>query len=76
MSALLLGLLIASAKSSFDAQRGEFTQMSANVILLERLLARYGQRPKKPARCSGAPLYHWIGIGPRTRPDRRGWTPL
>jgi len=29
MSALVLGLLIASAKSSFDAQKGEFTRMSA-----------------------------------------------
>ena len=42
MSALVLGLLIASAKSSFDAQRGEFTQMSANIIQLDRILARYG----------------------------------
>ena len=42
MSALVLGLLIASAKSSFDAQRSEFIQMSANVIQLDRILARYG----------------------------------
>jgi hypothetical protein len=31
MSALVLGLLIASAKSSYDAQSGEVTQMSANI---------------------------------------------
>src|SRR5947208_1906136 len=37
MSALVLGLLIASAKSSFDAQRAELQQMSANVILLDRV---------------------------------------
>jgi len=42
MTALLLGLLIASAKSSFDAQRSEITQMSANIIQLDRVLARYG----------------------------------
>lgn len=47
MSALVLGLLIASAKSSFDAQRGEFIQMSTNVILLDRILARYGPETKK-----------------------------
>ena len=46
MSALVLGLLIASAKSSFDAQKGEFTQMSANIIQLDRVLARYGPETK------------------------------
>lgn len=47
MSALVLGLLIASAKTSFDAQRGEFTQMSANIIQLDRILARYGPETKE-----------------------------
>jgi hypothetical protein len=47
MSALLLGLLIASAKGSYDAQNGEITQMSANVIQLDRLLARYGPETKE-----------------------------
>ena len=42
MSALVLGLLIASAKSSFDAQSGEVIQISANIIQLDRILARYG----------------------------------
>jgi hypothetical protein len=42
MTALLLSLLIASAKSSFDAQRSEITQMSADIIQLDRVLARYG----------------------------------
>jgi hypothetical protein len=47
MSALVLGLLIASAKSSFDAQRGEFTQMSANIIQLNRMLVLYGPETKE-----------------------------
>jgi hypothetical protein len=42
MSALLLSLLIASAKSSFDAQRSEITQMSADIVQLDRVLSRYG----------------------------------
>ena len=42
LSALVLGLLIASAKSSYDAQGGEVIQMSANIILLDRVSARYG----------------------------------
>jgi hypothetical protein len=47
MSALVLGLLIASAKSSFDAQRSELAQMAANVILLDRVLAHYGPESKE-----------------------------
>ena len=47
MAALVLGLLIASAKSSFDSQRNELTQMSANVIFLDRVLARYGPETRE-----------------------------
>jgi hypothetical protein len=42
MAALVLGLLVAAAKESFDVQRTELTQMAANVALLDRLLAHYG----------------------------------
>lgn len=47
LSALVLGLLIASAKGSYDAQSAELTQMSAKVILLDRLLAHYGPETKE-----------------------------
>lgn len=42
MAALVLGLLVASAKSSYDERRGELTRMAANAILLDRVLAHYG----------------------------------
>jgi hypothetical protein len=42
MTALVLGLLISSAKGSFDSQSTELTQASANIVLLDRVLARYG----------------------------------
>jgi hypothetical protein len=42
MAALLLGLLVASAKSSYDARSSEVTQMAANALLLDRGLAHYG----------------------------------
>ena len=42
MSALVLGLLVASAKSSFDTQRNGVAQMAGNVMFLDRTLARYG----------------------------------
>ena len=42
MAALLLGLLVASAKSSYDSKSGELTQYAATTILLDRVLAHYG----------------------------------
>ena len=42
MAALVLGLLVASAKGSFDTQSTELTQLSANIVLLDRVLAHYG----------------------------------
>ena len=46
MTALLLGLLVASTKASYDARKGELVQMSANFVLLDRLLAHYGPETK------------------------------
>jgi hypothetical protein len=46
MTALVLGLLIASAKSSFDAQRNGLAQLAGNVIFLDRALAHYGPEAK------------------------------
>lgn len=42
MAALVLGLLTASAKSSFDAQNSELTEMASRIVLLDHVLARYG----------------------------------
>ena len=42
MSALVLGLLIASAKGTFDTQSSQVKQITANLILLDNLLAQYG----------------------------------
>jgi len=51
MAALVLSLLLSSAKSSFDTRNQEFAQMAANLVLLDRLLAHYGA-DAKPARAS------------------------
>ena len=40
--ALVLGLLVYSAKSFHDTQAAEVTQLAANVVLLDRVLAHYG----------------------------------
>jgi hypothetical protein len=42
MAALVLGLLIAAAKSSFDTQTGQVRQITADLILLDNILAQYG----------------------------------
>jgi hypothetical protein len=42
LAALVLGLLIASAKSSFDQKTNQVRQVTATIILLDDLLAQYG----------------------------------
>jgi hypothetical protein len=42
IAALVLGLLIAAAKSSFDTQTSQVRQITADVILLDNTLAQYG----------------------------------
>jgi hypothetical protein len=47
MTAILLGLLIALAKSFYNTQNNEVTEMSAKVVLLDRVLAHYGPEAKE-----------------------------
>jgi hypothetical protein len=47
MAALVLGLLVASAKNFYDTQSSDLTQLSANVVLLDRALAHYGPETKE-----------------------------
>jgi len=42
LSALVLGLLVSSAKNTFDTVNAEITQSAANVIQLDHALASYG----------------------------------
>src|SRR5271165_1996626 len=42
IAALVLGLLIAAAKGSFDAQTSQVRQITAGLILLDNTLAQYG----------------------------------
>lgn len=46
MAALVLGLLTASAKSSFDTWDNEVKESAAKIILLDRVLAQYGPETK------------------------------
>jgi hypothetical protein len=51
LAALVLGLLVASAKSTYDAREAEINQLTAYVILLDNLLAKYGEEAT-PARAA------------------------
>lgn len=47
LAALVLGLLIASAKTTFDKIKDEVTQSAAKVVQLDRALALYGPETKE-----------------------------
>jgi hypothetical protein len=42
MAALVLGLLVASAKGSYDSQKAMVVQMAGKIAFLDRVLAHYG----------------------------------
>jgi hypothetical protein len=43
LSALVLGLLISSAKANFDEHSGQLHRIAADVVALDRTLVRYGE---------------------------------
>ena len=47
MTALVLGLMIATAKSSYDTQNEAVKHTAAKVLLLDRMLANYGPETKE-----------------------------
>ena len=47
MTALVLGLMIATAKSSYDAQDEAVKHTAAKVLLLDRMLSNYGPETKE-----------------------------
>jgi hypothetical protein len=47
MAALILGLLVASAKGSYDTEKNEVIQIAAKIAYLDRVLANYGPETAK-----------------------------
>lgn len=69
VAALVLGLVIADAKSSYDAQRDDLTRLSANLILLDRILAHYGPETQEARSALRRDALEAIGrIWPAQRP--------
>jgi hypothetical protein len=69
MTAILLGLLISSAKTAFDTTRTEVIQMAAKVALLNRVLVLYGPETAEARRALRDAIAEGVR---RTWPDRRG----
>jgi uncharacterized membrane protein YfcA len=80
MSALLLGLLVSSAKSAYDSQRQQVDDLAAKVTMLDRVLALYGAesagaRQELKAVVQDAIVRAWpehAGEGSDLRPDVGG----
>jgi magnesium-transporting ATPase (P-type) len=48
LAALVIGLLLASAKGNFDAVNNGLIQLSGRIILLDRVMTEYGPETKEP----------------------------
>ena len=71
MASIILGMLVSSAKSSYDARKNDVAELSAEILTIDRMLARFGPEPMK----SAANFVRWwnlvfTGSG-RTRPRVR-----
>ena len=58
MAALVLGLLVASAKGAYDTQKNGLDEIAANLTLLDTVLAQYGP----PAQDARANLRRAVGV--------------
>jgi Protein of unknown function (DUF4239) len=67
MAALVLSLLISSAKGSYDIRSTEVAQLAANVTLLDRVLAHYGPEAREARDLLLRSLAHVIA---QTWPER------
>jgi hypothetical protein len=72
IAALVLGLLIAAAKSSFDTQSTQVTHITADMILLDNLLASMGRKPVRSAnKCALSLVRLPTDFGARSKQTRR-----
>src|ERR1043166_2778307 len=67
-TAILMGLLFSSAKTSFDTTRSEVIQMAAKAALLNRVLVLYGPETAEARRALRDATAEGVR---RTWPDRR-----
>lgn len=72
MAALVLGLLIGAAKSSFDAERDGLAKLATDVVLLDRTLAHYGAETADARKKLANVVSHMLeALWPRERTARK-----
>ncbi|MGA7790689.1 MAG: DUF4239 domain-containing protein [Xanthobacteraceae bacterium] len=72
LSALVVGLLINSAKSSFDDKDGEVKKIAADIVQLDQVMAEYGpetQQARVLFRAAVQARIHQVWSGQTTRLD-------
>ena len=74
--AVALGLLIASAKSFYDTQCTEMTQLAANYVLLDRVLAHYGPETSDARAAERAVLASHLGLSKPLGSTNRGYSEI
>lgn len=74
--AVALGLLIASAKSFYDTQCTEMTQLAANYVLLDRVLAHYGPEASDARAAERAVLGSHLGLSKALDSTNRGYSEI
>jgi len=63
LAALVLGLLVASAKANYDRVNDDVSHAAASVVLLDRTLAQYGPNPGGAQLAAyGGSVYRQFGI--------------
>jgi hypothetical protein len=73
LAALVMGLLVASAKAEFDAQEAGFQELAANIVLLDSMLAHYGpETADARVALKGAVATMILRIFPNERHDSSG----
>lgn len=72
MSAIVLGMLVSSAKSSYDARTNEVAEISSEVVTVDRMLARYGTETGGIPRPVSSPCADWRGPHLATSGARAG----
>jgi len=75
MAALVLGLLVASTKSSYDAKRNELTQLRPRLITWTTCWLITDLRRKRAVPCSTASWSALVRIWPDEKSTTQPWTP-
>jgi hypothetical protein len=66
MAGLVLGLLVASATTTYNAQRSDLFDAASKVVILDKILAHYGREANQPRRTLRAAVVRTLArIWPR-----------